>query len=268
MKNEPLPFALPPSDPTPSRPPRVAADPMPLTPRHDTDLPLPLSGNSGSSRGAVHAAEAATLRQLLDKLDRLIKVPAGPPLDDVDSRTIHRWAEEAAEGLVSRRDGLKLIREVERVLAEESFTRMRIRGAEERLTKRLALVDERAAGSHWRRRDAGRRAKHPTHVDVDPAAWRRAKAVASRKGMTIGHYVGTLVRDAAEHGLPDVDAYATTARLFARVDVDKPTWNALRSLPRTRCDGRSWRRGARRAVSSHVTWRSAGGPLASSCSIC
>lgn len=229
MNNEPLPFELPPPDPTPSRRPRVHAELPPATPRHDTDLPLPLCGNSGSDRGAVHAAEALTLRQLLHKLDRLIKVPAAPPLDDLDSRTVHRWAEEAAEGLASRRAGLRLIREVERVLAEESYTRMRIWGANERITKRLALVEERAAGTHLKRRDAGRRAKQPTHVDVDPAAWRRAKATASKKGMTIGHYVGTLVRGAAEGGLPEVDAYATTGHLFARVDVDASTWAAFKA---------------------------------------
>lgn len=229
MKNEPLPFELPPPDPTPSRPPRIPAEPTPATPRHDTDLPLPLCGNSGSNRGAVYAAQAVTLRQLLDKLDRLIKMPAGPPLDDLDSRTVHRWAEEAAEGLASRRAGLRLIREVERVLAEESYTRTRIWGANERITKRLALVEERAAGTHWKRREAGRRAKQPTHVDVDPAAWRRAKAIASKNGMTIGQYVGALVRGAATGGLPEVGAYATTARLFARVDVDKPTWDAFRA---------------------------------------
>jgi hypothetical protein len=61
----------------------------------------------------VPAAEAATLRQLLDQLDQLIKVPAAPPLDDVDWRTVRRWAEEAAEGLASRREGLRLVRRVE-----------------------------------------------------------------------------------------------------------------------------------------------------------
>jgi hypothetical protein len=56
---------------------------------------------------------------------------------------------------------------------------------------------DRGSGTHWKRRDAGRRAKQPTHVDVDPAAWRRAKVAAAKKGMTMGHYVGTLLRVAA-----------------------------------------------------------------------
>jgi hypothetical protein len=177
----------------------------------------------------VHAAEAATLRQLLDHLDRLIKVPAAPPLDDVHWRTVRRWAEEAAEGLASRREGLKLVRQVERVLADESHTAMRTRHAKERIEQRLALAEERAAGTHWTRRDAGRRAKQPTHVAVDLAAWRRVKATASKKGVTIGHYVGTLVRAASQDGLPEVDAYASTGRVFARVDVDKATWDAFRA---------------------------------------
>lgn len=229
MNNEPLPFELPPPDPTPSRPPRVAADPTPATPRHDTDLPLPLCGNSGNSRRAADVAEALTLSQLFEQLDRLIKVPAAPPLNDVDWRTVRRWAEEAAEGLALRRDGLKLVREVERVLAEEWRTARQIANAKERFEQRKALAEERVAGTHWKRRDAGRRAKQPTHVDVDPAAWRRAKMTASKKGMTIGHYVGTLVKRAAERGIPEVDADPTTARLFARVDVDMPTWDAYKA---------------------------------------
>jgi hypothetical protein len=182
----------------------------------------------------VHAAEAATLRELLNDLDRLLAVPAAPPLDDVDWRTVQRWAEEAAKGLISRREGLKLVRQVERVLADKSHTAMLVRHANERIAQRLALAEERAAGTHWERRDAGRRAKQPTHVDVDPAAWRLAKATASKKGMTIGHFVGTLIRDAASCGLPEIDAYATTTPLFARLDADKPTWATFKA----RCDER------------------------------
>lgn len=177
----------------------------------------------------MHAAEAATLRELLNHLDRLLTVPAAPPLDDVDWRTVQRWAEDASKGLVSRREGLKLVRQVERVLADESHTAMLITHANERVPQRLALAEERAAGTHWKRRDAGRRAKQPIHVDVDPAAWRRAKAMAAKKGTTVGHYVGTLVRLAAEQDLPPVAAYASTVRLFARIDVDVSAWDAYKA---------------------------------------
>lgn len=199
---------------------------------------------------AADAAEARTLGQLLDHLDRLIKVPAAPPLDDVDWRAVRRWVEEAAEALAIRRDGLKLIREVERALAEEWRTARQIANARERIEQRKALAEERAAGTHWRRRDAGRRAKQPSHVDVDPVAWRRAKAIAARKGMTIGHFIGALVQDAAAHGLPDVDTYATTGRLFARVDVDNATWGAFRS----RCheEGATVARGVGLVVEAHA----------------
>jgi hypothetical protein len=230
MQDVPLPFELPPPDPTPSRVARVPVDETPPTPRQQTDLPLPLSGNSGSSRRLADAAEARTLAELLDLLDRLIKIPAAPPLDDVDWRTVRRWLEEAADGLTIRREGLKLIRDAERVLAEEWRTARQIANAKERIEQRKALAEERVAGTHWKRRDAGRRAKQPTHVDVDPAAWRRAKALATKNGMTIGHYVGLLVQDAVEHGLAEVDANATTAHLFARVDVDKATWDEFRAL--------------------------------------
>lgn len=232
MLDVPLPFDLPPPDASESRPsalPRVPADDQPATPEQHTDLPLPLCGNGGSSRRAVHAAEASTLRELLNHLDRLLTVPAAPPLNDVDWRTVQRWAEEAARGLVSRREGLKLVRQVERVLADKSHTAMLVRHANERIAQRLALVEERAAGTHWKRRDAGRRAKQSTHVDVDPAAWRRAKVVAAKNGMTVGHYVGAVVRGAVERGLPPVDAHATAAHVFARVDVDKETWGLFKA---------------------------------------
>jgi hypothetical protein len=228
MRDVPLPFELPPPDPTPSRPTRptrVPVDHEPSTPRHHTDLPLPLCGNSGSSRRSAHAAEAATLRQLLDHLDRLIKHPAAPPLDDVDWRTVRRWAEAAAEGLVSRREGLKLVRQVERVLADESHTAVRIRHANERIAQRLALAEERATSTHWKRRDAGRRAKQPTHVDVDPAAWRRARAEAVRQGIGIGEYVGRLItRSPGGRGCENGGADVATVRLFARLAVSRETW--------------------------------------------
>jgi len=232
MTDTPLPFELPPPDLTPAKPAHqqaAPADRCPRTPGQHTDLPLPLCGNGGSVRRSVHAAEAVRLEQLLDHLDRLLSVPAAPSLADADRRAVRLWAEEAAAGVVSRREGLKLVRQVERVLADESRTAIQVGCAKERIEQRLALAKERAAGTHWKRRDSGRRAKQPTHVDVDPAAWRRAKATAARKGMTIGHYVGTLVRSGADDGLPDIDAYASTSHLFARLDVDKATWDAFRA---------------------------------------
>jgi hypothetical protein len=176
----------------------------------------------------VHAFEAATLRELLDHLDRLNKLPAAPPLHETDRRVVERWAEEAAAGIASRRTGIKLVQQVESVLSNEVTSGLRIEYAKERIAAKLVVAEEREAGTYWKRRDASRRAKQPTHVDVDPAAWRRARALASKKGMTIGHFVGTLVKRAAERGVPEVDAYATTGHVFARVDVDKPTWDAFR----------------------------------------
>lgn len=172
-------------------------------------------------RSHARAAHGEARRGVVDS--------AAPSLHGVDHRAVEQWAERAAAGLVSRREALKLVREVERLLAEERRTARQVAHAQERIEQRLKLAKERAAGTHWKRRDSGRRAKQPTHVDVDPAAWRRAKAIAAKKGTTIGHYVGTLVRSATEHDLPPVDSYASTAHLFARVDVDKPTWDAFKA---------------------------------------
>jgi hypothetical protein len=113
------------------------------------------------------------------------------------------------------------------VLGDEITSRRQIEYARERVERKLAAAEDRHAGTYWKRRDASRRAKQPTHVDVDPAAWRGAKILASKKGMMIGYFVGTLVKRAADRGIPHVDAYATTAHVFARVDVDKPTWGAF-----------------------------------------
>jgi hypothetical protein len=256
MQDVPRPFELRPPDPAPSRPShptRVPVDHEAATQDHHTDLPLPPCGNGGSARRSVHAAEAVTLEQLLDHLDRLLSVPAAPSLAEADRRAVRLWAEEAAAGVVSRTEGLKLVRQVERVLADESRTAIQVSYAKERIEQRLSLAKERAAGTHWRRRDSGRRAKQPTHVDVELAAWRRAKAAATRKGMTVGHYVGILVRSAAEHDLPEVDPYASTSRLFARVDVDKPTWDAFKA--RCHDQGVSAARGVERSASNRNAQR-------------
>lgn len=231
MNNIPLSFELP--RPTPAKPAHhsraSSADHQPSTPGQHTDLPLPLCGNGGSSRRAADTAEVATLEELLERLERMLAVPMAPPLASSDHREVRRWAEQAAAGMVSRREGLKLVRQIERVLADECRTFRQIVCARERIEQRRALAAERVAGTHWQRRDSGRRAKQPTHVDVDPTAWRRAKAAAARKGMTIGHYVGALVRSAAERDFPAVGAYASTTHLFARIDVDRPTWEAYKA---------------------------------------
>lgn len=230
MHDVPLPFELPPPDTTPSRPsrpPRTPADEQPATPEHHTDLPLPLCGNSGSSRRAIDAAEAATLEQLLDRLDRMLALPAAPSLAEVDFRAVRRWAERATADVATRSEGLKLVRQIERVLTEECRTARQISCARERIEQRRALARERAAGTHWKRRDAGRRAKQPTHVDVDPIAWRRAKVAAVREGLGVGEYVGRLVARAHECPewvqVPEVE----TARLFARLTVSEEVWKEL-----------------------------------------
>lgn len=233
MNNIPLPFDLPPPDATPTKPTplsRVPADDQTATPGQHTDLPLSLRGNGGSSRRAADDAEAATLEQLFEKLDRLLSIPAAPSLNDADHRAVERWSERAAAGLASRGEALKLVREVERLIADERRNARQVAYAEERIVQKLELARERAAGTHWKRRDSGRRAKQPTHVEVDPAAWRRARAEAARHGLGIGEFVGRLVAQevlAPERGpispLGQI-LESGRARIFARLAVERAPW--------------------------------------------
>lgn len=133
--------------------------------------------------------------------------------------------EEAAEGLRWRRERAAMIREADRLLHEEFRTRQTIEVQREQLTSKAAQQREKEAGTYWRRRDGGRRAQQPTHVQVDPAAWRRAKALAARQGVGIGEYVGRLIL--AELRAPSrrrAAAPEATTHLFARLVIEKDGW--------------------------------------------
>ena len=229
MKDIPLPFKLPPPTPAkPARPQRVPADRDSPTPEQHTDLPLSLRGNGGSGRRAGDQAEVARLEQLMEKLDRALSTPSAPSLHDVGHRAVERWAEQAAAGLVSRRAALKLVREVERLLADERRTARQLGHAEERIAQRIAVARERATGTHWKRRDSGRRAQQPTHVEVDPAAWRWGRTAAARQGVGIGELVGRLVISSEVGSFESVDEPGpSTVRLFARLAVPRARWTTF-----------------------------------------
>lgn len=190
---------------------------------HCTDLPLPLSGNGGNSAPDVDTA--ARLEELVVRLDETLRVPAAPPLHELHLGTVRAWMEEAAEGLRWRRDRTAMIREADRLLHEVFRTRQTIEVLREQLTSKAAQQREKEAGTYWRRRDGGRRAQQPMHVEVDPAAWRRAKALAARQGVGIGEYVGRLIL--AELRAPSrrrVPAPEATTHLFARIAIEKDEW--------------------------------------------
>jgi hypothetical protein len=196
-------------------------------------LPLSLRGNGGNGSSA-DASDLATIDGLLDRLDRLLRVPSAPPLADVAPRAVLQWAEEAAAALVTRREGLELVRLVESKLAEASATARSIDSAQERLEAKRHIVEERAAGTYWRRRDAGRRAQRPTQLLVDPEAWSDMKDVAARSGRTVGESVGALVtRCVADRSL-ELCEIAGGRATFARLVVDDDTWTRFAALCRSK----------------------------------
>lgn len=165
---------------------------------------------------------------MLARLDEALLVPLAPPLHDVDCGAVHAWVEQAAEGLRWRRDRTELIREVGKILHDEFRTGRTIELLRETIASRAEQHREMQDGTYWQRRDGGRRAQQPTHVEVDPAAWQRAKVVATRQGVGIGEYVGRLI--VAELRAPSrrrVSAPGQTSRLFARVAVEKDNWRAF-----------------------------------------
>ncbi|MBA3652629.1 MAG: hypothetical protein H0W70_00385 [Actinobacteria bacterium] len=171
--------------------------------------------------------------ELMIALDEALLIPDGPPLHELDPQAVLDWAQAAARGLTFRRDRVRLVRQLLRVLDDEwrsayaaDLLRLQI---ETRERDRL----DRVQGTFWRRRDNFRAAQQPTHVVVDIEAWRRAKAAALCRNTTVGVIVGEVV--AAEVVRPRMrDRPAAVGnseiRLFARLAVEKETWVVLRSL--------------------------------------
>lgn len=201
----------------------VRSDAQP--PKHCTDLPLPPCGNSGSRHPKASDRTEPVAEQLLAALDEALVVPVAPPLHEMDWRVVESWVEEAARGILFRRDRMRLVRQAMRAVHEERRTARQIGYLREQVEQQEARRRARAAPDYWARRERGRRAQQPAHVDVETDAWRRAKALAARQGVGIGEYVGRLV--VAELRAPSrriVEAPTETTRLFVRLAVEKDQW--------------------------------------------
>lgn len=193
-----------------------------------TDLPLTQSVNGVSRRPPDSGRASVTVEELLAALDQALLVPVAPPLHETDRRVVKAWVEEAARGLLYRRDRTRLVRDVLRILDDEWRSTRTVANVREQVIRKAELRQAREDGTYWTRRDSGRRANQPTHVDVDPDAWRRAKALAARQGVGIGEYVGGLI--AAEVRAPSrrlPPPAAPTVRLFARVAIEHGEWRAF-----------------------------------------
>lgn len=210
--------------------------PAPPAENHDdvTDLPLPQSGSSGSRLDGDDDRGRPTAAELINALDRLLLVPVAPPLHDLDPHVVARWAENASEALLYRRDRRRLVREVLRVLDEEWATAREIGQFREQIVARDKAHRQREEGTYWERRESGRVARQPIRAEVDPQAWARAKAQARREGLGIGEYVGKLITaevarraegsSAGRRASTNWRREPTRERFFARVAVDHQIW--------------------------------------------
>lgn len=201
-----------------------------------TDLPLLPGGNNGNHAGARNVASDESWLLLDDAARRL----PDPPIDVLDAQAVVDWIERATEGLAFREDRRRLAREAMRILKRDFRTAMNVGRLRQQLEREQADQCARQVGTYWADRDKRRRAQQPTHVVVDPAAWRAMRANAAGRGRSVGHEVGRLVASEVEHpmvpselplrpGRPDADG-ERRATVFARIVVAKATWQEFRSL--------------------------------------
>lgn len=211
-----------------------AEPPVTNNSKTDTDLPLTQSVNGGNV--APRSEQLPMLADLVAALDQAMLVPIAPPLHDVDHRAVAEWASEAARDLLFRDERRRLVREVLRVLEDEWKSAERIKQVRERIRSRTLKLRAMEEGTYWTKRESGRRAQRPIHVEVDPDAWAEARADASRRGLGIGEYVGKLIVREVSHPSVGgaVDEERQSCRLFARVDVDKLTWDTFKARCRDR----------------------------------
>ncbi|MGD9753796.1 MAG: hypothetical protein AB7W59_22595 [Acidimicrobiia bacterium] len=182
-----------------------------------TDLPVPLRGTGGSINGPCERCPFI----LLDAA--LAAVPV-PPLNDVTWGAAYRWLAQVEAGLTLRRERRMLASAVERALSEEYRSRRHIESIRRSMERRSLYQTERAAGTHWQRRDAGRASKRPARVEVDPDAWERFKAKAAAAGTTAGERLGHLATEPS--GTRSAAKPTTAARrtLFLRIAIEDDAW--------------------------------------------
>ncbi|MCC6226801.1 MAG: hypothetical protein IT195_10420 [Microthrixaceae bacterium] len=158
-----------------------------------TDLPVPLGGTGGR-----HDEDAAHGPRSL--LDRALDCVPAPPLHTVSVSETYRWSADVEAQLVSRRAQRRLARAVERGLRDERRTALHLERDRRTLERRAVVESQKAAGTYWPARERARASQRSARVDVDPAAWRRAKQAALLAAMTLGEYVGSLVVSVAGRG--------------------------------------------------------------------
>jgi len=174
-------------------------------------------------------------RLLADALDA---VP-GPPLHELSEKAVREWLDCVRAGLVSRRDGRRLASAVEAVLWQNYLTAEHVRRTQAKATRHAEIQAAREAGTHWAELEERRRARRPTHVEVDPEAWAVLRQRAIVQAVTIGELVGHLVtRETGRVALGHTALHAgrrgppgggRRAGCFARIDVEEEAWRAVRA---------------------------------------
>jgi len=174
------------------------------------------------------------LREALDA------VPA-PPLQRTDPAAIHAWVNAVQAGVGHRRELRRAARAIEQALWEQYLTAEQVRREQEREARHRMAMEARADCSYWAAAEARRSAQRPTHVDVDPEAWRAIRQLAVRRGVTVGRFVGELVvREAqrldrggqplsATSGRRGPSGEGRRAQRFARLEIDLGPWTTLRA---------------------------------------
>jgi hypothetical protein len=174
------------------------------------------------------------LREALDA------VPA-PPLQRIDPAAVHAWVKAVRTGIGDRGERRRAARAIEQVLWEEYLTAEQVRREQERQARHRLAVEARADGSFWAAVEARRMAQRPTHVDVDPEAWKAVRQLAVRRGVTVGRLVGELVVRETQRldrggtplshssGRRGPVGEGRRARRFARLEIDLGPWTTLRA---------------------------------------
>ena len=195
-----------------------------------TDLPLLPGGNRGNEVGAPDVEASADIARLL--IDVIEPLPE-PRFELLDTREVREWINRATAHLLFRSDRQELLTEAMHVLEDDWRTAMTSERLHQQAIRQQARLRAKQEGGYWRARDARRRATHPVHVLVDPAAWGRAKAAAAARRSSVGVVVGDVVsrevrRPRRRGNLPG--PAPSDIRLFTRIAVQPETWAATRTL--------------------------------------
>jgi hypothetical protein len=203
-------------------------------PSTDTDLLWPQSGNSGNNVGRL---VDVLVREGVLPGDLLMAAWMTLPGVPMAAQTVKEVQAFVADVDATRRHAYlarQLAHEVHAAVMAHKELEWRIREDMRRMREREAELEARQEGTYWRERDGRRVAKQPTHVLVDPDAWRAMKDEARRQHTTVGELVGVWLQDTVSdpsqladgkrQSLPNRRGKSPLLHMVSRIDVDKDDW--------------------------------------------